>query len=73
MRQKLKLARFPSRSPLPVAALPSMSMIPSPPLTASSIIVRRFGPNLSNNYFAPVAEKLGLTRIMRSCYAPCTE
>jgi hypothetical protein len=29
----LKLARFPARSPLPVAALPSMSLIPSAPFT----------------------------------------
>jgi hypothetical protein len=29
----LKLARFPARSPLPVAASPSMSLIPSAPFT----------------------------------------
>ena len=29
----LKLARCPSRSPLPVAALPSMSLTPSAPFT----------------------------------------
>src|SRR5581483_10352 len=28
----VKLARFPARSPLPLAALPSMSLIPSAPL-----------------------------------------
>ena len=31
----LKLARFPARSPLPVAALPSISLIPSVPFTNS--------------------------------------
>jgi len=32
----LKLAPFPSRSPLPVAALPSMSLIPSAPFAGET-------------------------------------
>ena len=35
----LKLARFPTRSPLPVAALPSMSLVPSAPFTNSTDIL----------------------------------
>src|SRR5206468_6885912 len=40
--QNLKLAHFPARSPLPVAALPSMSLIPSAPFTNSHELKQRY-------------------------------
>src|SRR6266487_2954982 len=42
----LKLAPFPTRSPLPVAALPSMSLIPSAPFTNSHGIIQQLTPAL---------------------------
>jgi hypothetical protein len=38
---ELKLARFPTRSPLPLAALPSMSLIPSAPLRRFTQVFKR--------------------------------
>jgi len=37
----LKLAPFPTRSPLPLAALPSVSLLPAAPLTDFTDVVGR--------------------------------
>jgi hypothetical protein len=56
----LKLARFSTRSPLPIAALPSMSLIPSAPLKlarfpARSLLLIAALPSMSLIPLAPFA------------------
>ena len=53
----LKLACFPARSPLPVAALPSVSLIPSAPFTnlhqLIAVIVLNIRDNSCNSCLSP--------------------